>query len=115
MPGFSMSPWYSYIVFVLQNLEAPAGLSKIRARSVKLKSSKFCILNQYLYWKDPRGFLLNCLLENEVKQTMKELHKGDYGGHHSWKVTTNNILSTSFYRPSMFSDVYKETTTCHQC
>ena len=45
---------------------------------------------------------------------MKEFHKGDYGGNHSWKVTTNKILRDFFYWPSMFSDVYKETTTCHQ-
>ena len=92
-----MSPWYSDIVYVLQNLQAPARLRKNRARSVKLKSTKFCILNQYLYWKDPGGILINCLLENEAKQTMKEFHKGDYAGHHSWKVTSTNILRASFY------------------
>ena len=71
MSDFSMSPWYSDIVYVLQNLQAPIGLSKIRARSVKLKSAKFCILNQYLYWKYPGVVLLNFLLENEAMQTTK--------------------------------------------
>ena len=65
MIDFTTSPSYSDIVHVLQNLQAPAGLSKTRARFVKLKAAKFCILNQYLYWKDPRGVLLNFLLENE--------------------------------------------------
>ena len=46
---------------------------------------------------------------------MKEFHQGDYGGHYSWKVTTKMILRASFYWPSMFSDIYKEITTCHQC
>ena len=45
MPDFSVSPWYSNIVYVLQNLQAPAGLSKTRARSVKIIFSKYCILN----------------------------------------------------------------------
>ena len=115
MPDFSMSPWYYDIVYVLLNLQAPARLSKTRPRSVKLKFAKFCILNQYLYWKYPGGILLNFLLENEAKQTTKEFHKGDCSGHHSWKVKTNKILRAGFYWPSMFSDVYKETTTCHQC
>ena len=75
-----MSPWYSNIVYVLQNLQAPAGLSKTRARSVKLKSAKFCIMNEYLYWKDPSGVLLNCLLENEARQIIEEFHKRDCGG-----------------------------------
>ena len=66
MPNFSISPWYADIVYVLQNLQPPTGLSKTRARSVKLKATKFCILNQYLYLKDPCGVLLNFLLENEA-------------------------------------------------
>ena len=115
MPDFSVSPWYYDIVYTLQNLQAPTGFVKTRARSVKLKSAKFCIMNQHLYWKYPGGVLINCLLENEAKHTMKELHKGDCGGHHSWKVTTNKILRAGFYWPSIFSDVYKETTACHQC
>ena len=115
MPDFFMPPWYYDIVYVLQNLQALVGLRKTRARSVKLKYAKFCILNQYLYWKDPGGVLLNYLLENEANKTMKEFHKGDCGGHHSWKVTANKILRAGFYWPSMFSYVYKETTTCHQC
>ena len=59
--------------------------------------------------------MLIFLLENEAQHTMKKFHQGVCGGHHSWKVTTNKILRLGFYWPSMFSDVYKETTTCHQC
>ena len=53
MPDFSISPWYADIVYVLQNLQPPARLSQTRARLVKQKAAKFCILNKYLYWKDP--------------------------------------------------------------
>ena len=53
MPDFSISPQYADIVFVLQNLQPPAGLSKSKARSMKLKAAKFCIIEWYLYWKDP--------------------------------------------------------------
>ena len=52
---------------------------------------------------------------NEAKKTMKEFHTGDCGGHHSWKVTTKHFLRDGFNWPSIFSNVYKETTTCHQC
>ena len=96
MPDFFVSLWYYDIVYVLQNLQAPTGLRKTRARSAKLKSTKFCILNQYIYWKYLGGVLLDSLLENEAKKTMKEFHKGDCGGNHSWKVTTNKILRASF-------------------
>ena len=54
-PDFFTSPWYADIIFVLQNLQPPAGLRKTQARSVKLKAAKFCIIEQYLFWKDLRG------------------------------------------------------------
>ena len=97
IPYFSISPWYGDIVYVLQNLQPLAGLSKNRARSVKLKDAKFCIINQHLYWKDPIGVLLNCLLENEAQQIAREFHEGDCGGHNSWKLTANKILRARFY------------------
>ena len=43
MIDFTTYPWYSDIVHVIQNLQAPARLNKTRARSVKLKAAKFCV------------------------------------------------------------------------
>ena len=54
-------------------------------------------LNQYPYWNDAGGVLLNCLLENEAQQIAKDFHEGDCGGHHSQKVTANKILRVRFY------------------
>ena len=102
MPDFSISPWYADIVYVLQNLQPPTGLSKTRASSVQLKDTKFYILNQYLYWKDLGGVLLNCLMENEAQQIAKYFHEGYCGGHHSWKVTANKMSREEFYWPSLF-------------
>ena len=70
-PDFSISPWYADIVFVLQNLQPPTELSKTRTRSVKLKATKFCIIKQYVYWKDLGRILLNCLLESESQHITK--------------------------------------------
>jgi len=78
---FLKSPWYSDIVYVLQHLSPPPGISRSKDRSRKLKSAKFCILNSALYWKDPGGVLLNCLVEDEAQQVMNDFHRGDCGGH----------------------------------
>ena len=37
----------------------------------KLKAIKFCILNQFLHWKESGDVLLNYLLEDEVKKVME--------------------------------------------
>jgi hypothetical protein len=49
---FSTSPWYADLIFVLHHLHTPPGLTKTKARFLKLKSMKYCILNGNLYWKD---------------------------------------------------------------
>jgi hypothetical protein len=75
------SPWYADLVFVLQNLQAPPGLTKTKARFLKLKALKFCVLEGNLYWKDPAGILLNCLLKDEADKELQEFHAGECGGH----------------------------------
>lgn len=112
---FLSSLWYAYIVYVLKNLNPPAELPKGKVRSLKLKASKYCILDGVLFWKDPRGVLLNYLIENEAKDVMKDFRKGDCGGHHFWKNTANKNLRVGFYWPTLFSDTYKIVMSCHEC
>jgi hypothetical protein len=112
---FIDSPWYANIIYVLRNLQAPPGLRKTKAIFLKLKETKFCILDNSLYYNDPGGILLNCLLEEDMKRDIKEFHKGDCGGHHYWKTTMHKILRVGFNMPSIFSDVYKEVSNYHEC
>ncbi len=78
---FSLSPWYSDIIYVLKNLSPPPSMTRNKARTLKLKAAKFYILNFALYWKDPGGILLNYLVEKEAKKVMEDCHQGDCGGH----------------------------------
>lgn len=84
------SPWYKDVIYVLKNLQAPPELTKTKSISIRLKSSRYYIINGYLYWKDS-------------------------GGHLFWKTTTYKILRGGFYWPTLFHDIYKEVSTCHEC
>jgi hypothetical protein len=112
---FLDSPWYADIIYVLRNVQAPLDLRKTKAIFLKLKARKFCIINHSLYWKDPGGILLNCLLEEEVKKAINDFQKCDCGGNHYWKTTVHKILRPGFYCPSIFCDVYKEVSSYHEC
>ena len=94
---FLKSPWYSNIVYVLQHLFPPPGMSRSKGRSPKLKSEKLCILNSALYWKDPGGILLNCLVKYEAQQVMNDFHRGDCGGHLFLKTIANKALRAGYY------------------
>ena len=76
---FLNSPWYADILYVLFYLNAPSTLSKTKARFLKQKSLKFCIIDGVLYWKNPTGMLLKCLLEYDAEKIMHEMHEGECG------------------------------------
>ena len=63
--NISSCEWYSGIIQFLQKLEVPPGLTLNQARSLKLKSAKFCIVDKLLYWKYLSGVLLRCLDKEE--------------------------------------------------
>jgi hypothetical protein len=111
---FSNSSWYVDLIFVFHNLQAPPSLTKTKARLLKLKSLKYCILDGNIYWKDVGGILLNCLLKDDADKTLQDFHERDCGGHLSWKTTTNKILRAGFYCPTLFADVHKKVTSCHK-
>ena len=60
---FTDSPWYADIIFVLLNLEAPLGLSRTKAIFLKMKSLKYCIIDNSLFWKDNDGIILKNFTE----------------------------------------------------
>lgn len=112
---FIESPWYADIICVLLNLQAPPKLSRTKSRFLKMKSLKFCIIENALFWRNHEGILLRCLLKEESDKVFQEFHAGDCGGHLYWKTIADKILRVCFYWPTFFSDVKKYVTSCHKC
>ena len=47
-------------------------------------------------------------------EKINEFHKKACGGHLFWKTTTYKILRAGLYWTTLFLDVYKEVSTCHE-
>jgi hypothetical protein len=60
-PSLAGCTWYKDIIFFLQKLQPPNGMGKRKVRALKLKSIKYCLIDQLLYWKYPLGVFLICL------------------------------------------------------
>jgi len=65
------SPWYADIIYVLLNLQAPLELSRTKSMLLKMKSLKFCIEDNALFWRNHEGILLNCLLKEEADKVLQ--------------------------------------------
>ena len=68
---FIDSPWYFDVIYVLQNLQAPPELSRTKSRFLRMKSLKFCIIGNALFWKNHEGILLNWLLKEESDKILQ--------------------------------------------
>jgi hypothetical protein len=112
---FSSSAWYKDIVSYLLTLQCPSDMTPSKARTLKLHAVKYCIMDSQLYWKDPLGFLLSCLVESETERVINEFHEGVCGGHHAWRETTYKILREGYYWPKLFTDVNVKVRACNPC
>jgi hypothetical protein len=77
---FTSSDWYKNIVSYLLTLKCLSDLSPSKAKTLKLHVVKYCISESQLYWKEPLGFLLVCLVEFEIEKVISEFHEGVCGG-----------------------------------
>jgi hypothetical protein len=84
-----------------------------KERTLKLHVVKYCIIDNQLYWKDPLGFLLRCLIESEMENVINEFHEGVCGGHHAWRETTYKILRAGYYWPKLFIDMNTKVRACN--
>ena len=115
MDHYAEPTWYAHIVQFILYLQCPEHLDKKAARSLKLKTTKYCLIEQQLFWKDPGGILLRCLDKPEIEEVISESHEGACGGHKYWKETTYKILRAGYYWPSLFYDVYQQVRACIPC
>jgi hypothetical protein len=114
-PPLAECAWYRDIIFFLQKLQPPDGMEKRKVRSLKLRSIKYCLIDQVLYWKDPLGVLLRCLDPQEAQKIMFDFHDSLCGGHHFWKTTAYKILRADYFWPSLFTDVCAKIRACVKC
>ena len=108
MDHYAESTWYADVVHFILYLQCPKHLDKKAARSLKLKTTKYYLIEQQLFWKDPGGILLRCLDKLEIKEVISESHGGACGGHKYWKETTYKILRVGYYWPLLFSDLIEQ-------
>jgi hypothetical protein len=112
---FSSFAWYYNIVSYLLTLQCPNDMTPSKARTLKLQTIKYCIIDGQLYWKGPLGFLLCCLTEPETKRVINEFHERVCGGNHAWRATTYKILRAGYYWPKLFTDVNAKVRACNSC
>jgi len=90
-------------------------MQRKKARDIKIKAIKYCLIEKVLYWKDPLGVLLRCLDPHEAQRIMSDFHDGSCGGNHFWKMMAHNILRDGYFWPTLFADVFTKVRAFAKC
>eukprot|EP00253_Pinus_taeda_P029070 PITA_29070 len=74
--------WYAAIISFLLELDIPSGYTQIQARTLKLRATKYCIMGNLRYWRDPSGIFLRYLEKQQAKEVMQYFHNSVCGGNY---------------------------------
>jgi hypothetical protein len=113
-------PKYKYLLYYLQNQKCPDSLDTHQRRRLRLESSKYVILGDFLFRRSADGILLRCVNNEEERKLLQEAHGSSdsvihVGGHFSAKTTSFKITRKGYYRPSIFRDSYNFSRSCDKC
>ena len=86
------------------------------------RKDKFFHELKYYYWEEPLIFhvgydqiIWRCVAEEEQGSILSMCHSSTCGGYFATRKTSNKILQSGFYWPTIFKDAHHFYTECLQC
>ena len=92
-----------------------ASIKSIKARKIKVRSSKFTIMNDECY---KMGFslpYLKCLSLKEAMYMLQEVHEGVCGNHSSPRSLVGEVIQAGYFWPTMQKDAIEVIQRCDKC
>ena len=108
-------PWYGYFMIYLQTQRFQPHLSYDDCHRIRHYSKYYLIINDTLYRHGVDSILWWCLTHEEAEHVLNDCHFGACGGHLSGMATTQKILRTGYFYPSVFKYCHEAIKKCPPC
>uniref|UniRef100_A0A2N9GR51 Uncharacterized protein n=1 Tax=Fagus sylvatica TaxID=28930 RepID=A0A2N9GR51_FAGSY len=105
--------WMTPIISYLQRGTLPG--NRHEARRLKVRASRFLMLQGTLYKRSFSLPYLRCLAPDEASYVMREIHEGICGDHSGARALQRKIVRAGYYWPSMKADACKFVQSCDKC
>ena len=88
---------------------------KAEARKLKIKATRYCIMDELLFNKSPTCMLLRCIEQFEAKTILQSFHDGECGNHTGGRSLANKALRMGYFWPTMRKDAVDYARKCKAC
>ena len=105
MPA-STDSWYNDLKYYLTHGSSLNHLDAWKKRALRLKSTRYKLINGVLFQQNYDKVLLRCLEKDYVEHILIDLHDGPAGGHFSGETTAHKVLRVGYYWPTLFRDAH---------
>ena len=105
--------WITPIISYLKDENLPEG--KDEAKRLRVRSTRYVLLNDVLY---KRGFsqpYLRCLSPDEANYVLREVHEGACGNHLGARSLIHKVVRAGYYWPTIQADAKAYVKVCDQC
>lgn len=104
-----MTKYKEYLLLGTQ----PTGSNE--ARILKMKASRFTVIDNVLFKKSVTGLLQRCLENEEAERLLRDVHEEDCGNHSGGRNLSCKVLRMGYYWPTIKKDAVDYVKKCDAC
>ena len=105
--------WMTPIVGYLKEGKLPQGRDE--ARKLRIKSTKYVLMDEVLYKKGFSQPYRRCLAPDEENYVLREVHERAYGNHSKARSLVHKVIRAGYYWPTIQADAKAYVKICDQC
>jgi hypothetical protein len=105
--------WRQSIIDALNNISNPEDKANATRMTTRVRS--YTMIKGTLYKKGVLQPLLKCILQNEGKELLLEIHSGICGSHIGPRALSTKAIKQGFYWPTHIKDAEHIVKTCEAC